>query len=325
MDLLQPMNKFEIVPFMNEQSEAWDQNLKDAANYCFMGTRKFLSYHQNRFVDQSISIFEQGKWIASFPVAVDLKNSSRIVSHPGATFGGIYFHKDLRGREHEDVLKECLNYYRNLGFKELSVRPIPTFYRAEPIEDDYYGIYKNGGQIEFCRPTCTIPLHEWGSLTLSKGRKSSRNKASAAGVKIVCGLENLDSFWVTLENNLRDLHQASPVHSLSEMKDLLGRFPDSMKLFVAQKDTDILAGALCFVHNKVLHTQYMSNTTQGRDISALDSIIHVAINYAKEKHLAYFDFGTSQGPDGSVDDSLYFYKQSFGAGSFCQWAFQFKL
>jgi hypothetical protein len=319
------MKKYEIIPFQTQQSEIWDQNLSEAANFCFMGTRKFLSYHQNRFVDQSLAVFDEGNWIAALPAAIDLKDSKRIVSHPGATFGGLYFHKDLRGKEHEVVLKACLSHYRELGFSEVLIKPVPTFYRAEPIEDDYYGIYKNGGQIEFCRPTCTIPLHEWGSLTLTKGRKSSSNKATAAGVKVVRGFDNLDLFWVTLENNLRNLHQASPVHSLVEMKELLIRFPNSMELFVALKDSQVLAGALCFIHKKVFHTQYMSNTTQGRDVSALDNIIHVAINYAREKNLAYFDFGTSQGQDSSIDDALYFYKQSFGAGSFCQWAFNFKL
>lgn len=319
------MKKFEIVPHHDQSSELWDQNIKDSVNFCLMGTRKFLSYHKNRFIDQSISIYDQGRWVASLPAAVDLKNPTKVVSHPGATFGGVYFHKDIRGKDQLDLLHQCLNYYRGLGFKELSLRPVPTFYRREPVEDDFFGIYQNGGKIEFCRPTSTISLQQWGPLSVTKGRKSSRNKAALAGVEIRRGFEFLDPFWITLVNNLKLIHQATPVHSIDEMKDLINRFPESLELFVALKDSEVLAGALCFSHTKVFHTQYMSNTTLGRKISALDFVIYQAISFAKDKNMSYFDFGTSQCMDGSIDEDLYFYKQSFGAGSFCHWAFHFEL
>ncbi len=319
------MKKFEIVSLKNESSENWDLNIKNAANFCFMGTRNFINYHKDRFIDQSISFYENGRWVASFPAAVDLKNPLKIISYPGATFGGLYFHKDLRGKGQVDLLHQCLNYYKELGFKELSIRPVPTFYRTEPCEDDYPAIYINGGKIEFSRLSSTIPLHQWGSLALTKGRKSSRNKASQAGVEIVRGFEYLDPFWISLVENLKNMHQARPVHSLDEIKDLLIRLPENLELFVALKDSKVLAGALCFSHTKVLHTQYMSNTTLGRQLSALDAVIYAAISCARDKKLSYFDFGTSEGMNGTLDEDLYFYKQSFGAGSFCQWAFHFDL
>lgn len=319
------MRKFTIVPFRLEDSEYWDSNIQDSCNYTFMGTRKFLSYHKLRFEDRSLSVFCDEAWVASLPAAVDPKDSTAIISYPGATFGGLYFNKSLRSGDHSAVIKQIINYYKDMGYRKLTLRPVPTFYRNTPIEDDYYALSANGAQIDFCRPTCTIPLQTWGNLSVTKGRKSTKNKASAAGVEVLSGWHWLDGFWKTLEDNLMDLHQATPVHTLEEMKLLVDRFKDSMSLYVGVKDSRVLAGALCFVHQRVIHTQYMSNTPQGREYSVLDAVIHHAVKKASQDGFSYFDFGTSQKSDGSIDEALYFYKQSFAAGSFCQWSFTCQL
>lgn len=319
------MKKIEIVPFKLEDSELWDSNIESSSNYCFMGSQKFISYHKNRFVDRSTSVLLDGSWIGSFPAAEDPNNSSFLISYPGATFGGLYFKKELRGEEHSSVLKEILKYYKNLGFKKIFIRPVPSFYREYPIEDDFYALSSNGALIDFCRPTCTISLQGWGNLPPTKGRKSTRNKSFNAGVEIHEGWKWLDAFWMTLEENLKVNHLAKPVHTLEEIKTLIDRFSDSMVLYVGVKNSSVLAGALCFLHRRVVHTQYLSNTPLGRELSVLDAIINHAITKSKDNGFAFFDFGTSQKQDGLIDESLYFYKQSFGAGSFCHWSFQLQL
>jgi lipid II:glycine glycyltransferase (peptidoglycan interpeptide bridge formation enzyme) len=212
-------------------------------------------------------------------------------------------------------------FFREAGYSELIVRPVPTFYRLDPIEDDIHALTRIGARIESTKPSCSLSLENWGSLKLSKGRKSSRKKAQLAGVTILDGFQYLPEFWQLLENNLKERHQVRPVHSLKEFEGLILKFPDEIRLTIAVLNGECVAGAIYFIYPRVVHTQYLSSNEKGREVSALDAIIFEGIDFARKRKVSWFDFGTNHTPEGSIDEKLFFYKQSFGAGSFNQWSF----
>jgi hypothetical protein len=264
---------------------------------------------------------QEGSWVALFPAAIDPKNEYKIVSHPGSTFSGLFFNEYIRSESLSRILDCVIAKYRELGFKELVIRPVPTHYRQVPIEDDYYAIYKAGSSVEFCRPSCAISLTDWGRLKSTKGRKSSLNKALRSGLSIDRGIENLSKFWDILVTSLERDYGARPTHSIDEILDLFSRFPDKIELVSAIHDGKIVAGVLLFKDGRVCHTQYIASTIEGRNFAALDLIIHHTVKLAKDERRAFFDFGTSQITNTEIDETLYFFKQSFGALSFCHWAF----
>src|ERR1700730_17163182 len=79
-----------VIKFSDDQSYLWDEFLKSCPMATFLHSRKFLSYHENRFKDESLIVTDDdGSWLGVFPSAVDNADSSQIISHPGITYGGL--------------------------------------------------------------------------------------------------------------------------------------------------------------------------------------------------------------------------------------------
>jgi hypothetical protein len=96
------------------------------------------------------------------------------------------------------------------------------------------------------------------------------------------------------------------------MQNLMSAFPKNIRLFVAKQNGQLLSGALLYLSNGVVHTQYLANSLAGRDIGALDLLIHQLI--AEEfKSARFFDFGISNEQAGRVlNEGLIAQKEGFG-------------
>ena len=90
-------------------------------------------------------------------------------------------------------------------------------------------------------------------------------------------------------------YQAHPVHTLQEMSRLKTSFPDNIKLYVAREESGkMLGGTVLYISRKVVHTQYISASEEGKKAHALD-------------------FGTSNEDGGKVlNASLIYQKEGFG-------------
>jgi lipid II:glycine glycyltransferase (peptidoglycan interpeptide bridge formation enzyme) len=110
-------------------------------------------------------------------------------------------------------------------------------------------------------------------------------------------------------------HGATPVHSLAEMMELVCLFPDSIKLFVAKLNDEVLAGTLLFISREVVHAQYIASNLMGYSLSALDMVFNEAIEFSKNLNMNYFDFGISNENQGlCLNEGLYEFKSEFGGG-----------
>ena len=107
-------------------------------------------------------------------------------------------------------------------------------------------------------------------------------------------------------------HSATPVHTADEIKLLANRFPENIKLYVAYKNNEMLAGVLVYITPNVVHTQYIANSDMGRQCGALDIVMDYLINncYSEKE---YFDFGISTENEGLfLNEGLISQKQEFG-------------
>src|SRR5919197_1305542 len=84
--------------FSPADAEAWDQLVQRSINGTFLHSRRFLSYHGDRFRDRSV-IFTIGSSliVGVLPAALDPADEETVVSHPGATYGGIVHDGTLQG------------------------------------------------------------------------------------------------------------------------------------------------------------------------------------------------------------------------------------
>ncbi len=308
--------KMEIMPYGPARFDEWDHFVETRSiNGTFLHTRQFLSYHRHKFKDQSMMISRNGKLIALFPAALDPSSEKTIISHPGITYGGLVVDGTLRGQAVIDTFELLKGLYSEQGIELFQIKQVPHVFCNAPYQDDSYAFFRLGASLYRCDLSSTIDLSNRGKLT--KGRKYEIRKGQNRGIEIHEGHGDLENFFVVLQENLRHEHNTAPVHSFSELRELCQKFPRNIQLFSARKDQELVAGVLMFNHKKlVAHSQYIASRRSAHADGALDFLLGSAISYYAERGFRYFDFGISNTHGGQVlNDTLYRYKRSFGAGS----------
>lgn len=307
--------KLEILLFAPEDSVAWDIFCGNALQATILHTRKFLSYHEDRFIDRSLIISDGEKWLGVLPAALSPGNNSEVVSHPGITYGGFLHQGGLRGEVMMEALLLTQDFYSKLGYQSLVYKATPTFYHRSPAQDDLYALFRLGASKTRCDLSSTIYLEN--RLPLIKGRRWGIKKAQKSGVIIVQGGQYLKYFWEILSNNLSEKHEAAPVHSLSEIEILIERFPEEILCICSEYEGVVVAGVILFIAPQVLHTQYIASNVKGREVSAVDAVIEHCIMLGINAGKKWFDFGINNENNGLIlNDGLYSYKNGFGGGGY---------
>jgi len=295
-------------------ADDWDDLVRRSCNGTFLHTRRFLSYHRDRFADQSLLLYDRrGRLIGVLPAAVSPADQETIVSHPGLTYGGLVHDGSLRGAAMVSALAEAAGHYRDLGYRRLRYKAVPGIYHAEPAEDDLYALFRLGARRERSDLSATVSLSRRGRV--SQQRIRSRKAAAAAAVSTSDSWDDVKEFWGILEANLAQRHAASPVHSAGDIQLLHDLFPDDIILITARADRELAGGTVLFAAGPVLHMQYTATTSLGRAACVTDLVMERGIELARTGGYRYFDFGISTHSAGLVlDDDLYRFKVSFGAG-----------
>lgn len=305
--------------FTPADAEPWDDFCRGAHQATFLHSRRFLSYHGDRFVDRSLVIERAGSIEALLPAAQDLCEPDCVVSHPGLTYGGFVHDHRLVGQQLIEGLQLAMNHFRSLGYRRLVYKAVPHIYHRVPAQDDLYALFRAGARRVRCDLSSTIDLAHRRSP--SSRRRRGRYKADKAAVSIVgqgvdaSAEECLSAFWKVLESNLASRHGVRPTHSLQEICLLSERFPDSIRALVARVHGRVVAGAIFFVTPVVWHAQYIASDDEGRQTCALDAVFEHAITAAARSGARWFDFGVSNEQSGkTLNAGLYQFKSEFGGG-----------
>jgi len=302
-----------VRPCSPNDADAWDDFCQDSLQATLLHTRRFLSYHGDRFVDRSLIIEEDDKWVAVLPAAISPADNTLVVSHPGITYGGVIHQGYLRGERMIDALTAIRQHYQSLGLIRLLYKAVPTFYHQAAAQDDLYALFRLGAQRTRCDLSSTLDLQH--RLPVSERRRRSLKKATKAGVGVVEGVQCLTALWEVLSENLERKHGMSPVHKLDEIMLLAERFPENIRCVCGVVNDTVVAGTLLFITPTTYHAQYIASSETGYDVSALDAIFEYCIQTAQQNGKRWFDFGISTEESGLVlNDGLYRFKSEFGAG-----------
>lgn len=302
-----------VRPYNLIDANAWDDFSKDSLQSTLLHTRRFLSYHGERFTDCSLIIEDDGKWVGLFPAALSPSDSKLVVSHPGITYGGIIHQGSLRGERMIDALKMIRQHYASLGLANLLYKAVPKFYHRAPSEDDLYALFRIGAKRTRVDLSSTIDLQH--RLPISERRRKCLKKAIKIGVEIVEGEQYLPALWDVLSENLKRKHGLLPVHKLQEIQLLTLRFPENISCVCGVVKNKVEAGILLFITPTTYHAQYIASSETGYDVSALDAVFDNCIQVAQENGKRWFDFGVSTEGGGLIlNDGLCRFKSEFGAG-----------
>lgn len=288
----------------------WDNFIRQAKNSHFMFYRDYMDYHSDRFVDASLMIYDQSKLVAVFPANI---NDNVIYSHQGLSFGGLIMSYKLRAEATIKIFDAIIQFYKLQQVTKIIYKSIPHIYHMYPAEEDLYALSRLNAQLIRRDISSTIQIKN--KLGFIESRKSSLRKAIKSQLRVEQSFDfkpYWKPYWQLLENTLRERHDASPTHKVEEMEQLASKFPNNIKLFVAYAETDVLlAGVIIYINNNVIHTQYLANSSAGKDVGALDYIISYLLDVYTNAE--FFDFGISTEDSGKVlNEGLIFQKQGFG-------------
>jgi len=287
-----------IVRYTRERKQLWQEFLSRATNATFLHNRDYMEYHSNRFCDCSLMAFDDNmqKLLAVMPANLD---GNSLWSHQGLTYGGWLMPQrhftpalslELWETASETMRRECID--------TLYYKPVPWIYSAYPAEDDIYALWRLGAAQHSVQPAGVIPLHE--PLLYDQGTRRNIRKAEKNGIVIeeTCRLE---PYWRILTSRLQTKYGTLPVHTLEEISLLQSRFPDNIRLFIAHNGNpdEPLGGMLLYVTGRVVHTQYIASTEQGRLLNVLPAVLDCIARRFSASH-TYLDLGTSCEDSGHI-------------------------
>ncbi len=290
--------------------QSWDEFVARSRNATFLHYRDYMDYHSDRFHDHSlIFLSDKGKIVALLPANAA---GETLYSHQGLTYGGLIIAMKTSAREVIEAFRLLTDYAKELGFRKIIYKPVPSHYHRYPCEEDLYALfYATHSALEARNIASVIDFRQ--PLTWSQNRRLGVNRAKRNGL-YVKETDDFAAFWKILEDNLRERYDAAPVHSLAEITMLKDRFPDNIRLFMAYDSCHCpQAGTVIYDTNGVAHSQYISSTSVGKESHAVDLLFSAVIHHYAPTH-RYFDLGTSNEHGGTyLNESLIHQKEGFGA------------
>ena len=87
------MKNYTIKKYESVDYDHWNAFIGKAKNATFLFHRDFMEYHSDRFLDFSLIVLDDEKWVAVLPAH---KVNDVIFSHNGLTYGGLVYDEKVR-------------------------------------------------------------------------------------------------------------------------------------------------------------------------------------------------------------------------------------
>ena len=305
------MSLLQFIQYSPKMEEAWDRFVARSRNGTFIHSRAFMDYHSDRFDDRSVLVVSDDEIVGVFPAHA---MRSGVASHNGLTFGGIVYGMDQRASLVRDMLAGLSDHFATAGFKKITYKAVPHIFHRYPAEDDLYALQSLNAKLIRRDLSAVIPPN--GRVKISSLRKRGKKKAQRNNVVIREG-DFYEEFYALLANVLRR-HNATPIHSIAELKLLKQRLPERFKLFGAFENDELTAATWVFRFDTALHTIPRQFAPRPRNRCAR-SFAFPCFGFGGFLDLAvqdnlYLSFGASTEQGGSVlNEGLMTQKEGFGA------------
>jgi hypothetical protein len=308
------LKSYTIRKYQSSDYSLWNEFVANAKNATFLFHRDFLEYHQDRFEDFSLLIFDEKNLLKAILPANRV--GENLYSHQGLTYGGLVLQQKSKFQEVIGMMKTILQFLQNQHIVSLQLKQLPTIYHESPSDEmEYLSFILNA---KLCRRDCLSVINLETDFEFSSSR--------AEGIKRGTDLElewkeeqDFTSFWnEILIPNLDQKFKTKPVHSLEEITFLKSKFPNNIRQFNVYKQGKIIAGTTVFESDFVAHSQYISADDSKNSTGSLDFLHNRLITYTF-RNKKYFDFGISNENQGqNINQGLLFWKEGFGARTIVQ-------
>lgn len=280
------MTNYTVKKYLKSDYNIWNEFIAQAKNATFLFHRDFMEYHEDRFEDFSLLVFEEEKLKAILPAN---KREKSVYSHQGLTYGGLVFSAKLNAEKVVAIIETVLIFFKENQIQTFYYKPIPGFYLPEGNQDIDFFLFKKGAILDHKEMNLAVNLNL--PLKISKSKMKHFRRIENLDLDIV-EEEDLQPFWEEiLEPRLLQKFNAKPVHSKEEITLLKSRFPENIKQFSVYQNDEIIAGITIFETENVVKSQYGATSRKGEEVRALDFLFINLIHKYKQKGKHFFDMG----------------------------------
>jgi hypothetical protein len=301
---------FEIKKYSPEHKKTWDDLISLSKNATFLLYRNYMDYHMDRFNDHSLLIFHNSQLVALFPATI---SNDQIVSHGGLTYGGLLYTPSIGAEDTIRIMEAIIDYYYRQNFKSIYYKSIPHIYHKIPSEEDIFAITFLGFNLVRRDISSTISFNN----QTMKGKKINGAKRA---IKEGFSFEETDDSKGVIDvfnHSLIEKYQKLAVHTPNELNRLRANFKTNIKFFNLTYGDEIHGGAILFIANSVVHTQYVATSLFAKKNRGLDLIIYKIFEIYSDT-FTWFDFGISTENDGRyLNTPLIKSKEEFNFRGIC--------
>ncbi|WP_029268757.1 hypothetical protein [Flavobacterium sp. KJJ] len=308
------MTKYTVKKYHKSDYKTWNEFIAQAKNATFLFYRDFMEYHQDRFEDFSLLIFEGEKLKAVLPAN---KKENSVYSHQGLTYGGLVFSSKLKGEKVESILDSILVFFNENQIETFYYKPIPSFYFPEGNNEIDFFLFKRGAVLE--RKEMNLAINLQLPLQISKSKMKHFRRIENLDLDII-EEQHFSPFWnEILEPRLLEKFDAKPVHTKEEMAWLKQNFPQNIRQYSVCQNDEIIAGITIFETQNVIKSQYAATSKQGEEARAVDFLFINLIHKYKRKGKLFFDMGiVNSDNEKEYDLGLLTQKQELGCSVYNQ-------
>ncbi len=265
-----------------------------------------MDYHSDRFEDASLLIYKKNKLIALLPANVFDNN---LYSHQGLSYGGFVTAPKISFEDYTHCVSATLQFLEKQTYTTLFIKELPSIYFK--LLDENWHYIASIIEAETIATDSYFVISDLKTYQPNRNRKRAITKANSHGILLTT--DGIEVFWEQiLSPNLNTKYGVKPVHSISEIKLLMERFPKQIHFYGATFNNKITAGVVIFETEQVAHFQYSSGDENKAETGALDFLFDAVIK--KYQHKKYVSFGSSATDKTlKINSGLMYWKASFGA------------
>lgn len=309
------MKSYTIRKYQSSDYSLWNEFVANAKNATFLFHRDFMEYHQDRFEDYSLLVFDEKNHLKAILPANRVGDN--LYSHQGLTYGGLVINASTLLFEVIQMSQVLLRFLYKQQILKLYLKIIPFIYNDIPSDEMEYISFLLHAKL-YRRDAIAI-LDITNQIEKSRVRKRGIEKGLNNNL-VIKEVDDFEIFWnELLIPNLKERYNVAPVHTLDEIRYLKLKFPTKIKQFNVYLDKKVLGGVTIFETDNVIHPQYIAGNKDFNNLyGGLDFLYDYLINkvYRESK---YFDFGISNEKNGmQLNEKLHYWKESFGARTVVQ-------
>ncbi|PSR53370.1 GNAT family N-acetyltransferase [Adhaeribacter arboris] len=276
----------QIERYQSSLKSVWDNFNEQALNGTFFFNRNFIEYHGERFTDHSLLFYLNDQLVALLPLH---EKDGVVASHLGLSFGGILVSRKVDTLLMLRLFEKLVDYLKIQHFHSFVYKPQPYIYLPQPAQEDLFALYQFGAQLTQ-RANISV-LDVTGPSHYSKLRQRCLKEAQKNQITVAIS-DKVKEFMQLVENIYLTAGIDSPTHTVSEIQLLTKLFPEHITLWAAHLGEELVGGLILFDHRQVVNLQYIATSLKGRQLHALDLLVHSVIQQYKNQK-KYLSFGTS--------------------------------